>query len=111
MASIPDEGFSRLQTMANPSPLGEGGPLSQEEAFTLALELEQSELKAVYYDLVLMGRVAVKFMAGSANESLSLSTHQEGLLNGIIRFVPEGRLRRQAEAWLAEQGRKQRPQQ
>ena len=28
MACIADEGFSRLQAMANPSPSGEGGPLS-----------------------------------------------------------------------------------
>ncbi|NOT57075.1 MAG: hypothetical protein HOP18_20945, partial [Deltaproteobacteria bacterium] len=37
--------------------------VTKDEAFTLALELEQSELNTIYRDLVLMGRAAVKLMA------------------------------------------------
>jgi hypothetical protein len=85
--------------------------VTKDEAFALALELEQSELKTVYHDLVMMGRVAVKLMARSVDESLSVLKHQEGLLQGISRFVPEGSLRTQAEAWLTQQRRSDRPRQ
>jgi rubrerythrin len=79
--------------------------VTKEEAFSLALELEQSELQTVYHDLVLMGRVAVKLMARAVDESLSLSKHQQGLLDGISRFVSEGSVREQAEAWRTQQQR------
>ena len=79
--------------------------VTKEEAFSLALELEKSELQTVYHDLVLMGRVTVKLMARSVDESLSLSKHQQGLLDGISRFVPEGSVREQAEAWRTQQQR------
>jgi hypothetical protein len=75
--------------------------VSKEEAFALALELEQSELNTIYRDLVLMGRAAVKLMARHMDQSLSLPQHQEGLLIGIKRFVSEGPVRQQAEAWAA----------
>jgi rubrerythrin len=77
--------------------------VTKEEAFSLALELERSELQTVYHDLVLMGRVAVKLMARSVDESLSLSRHQQELLDGISRFVTEGPVREQAEAWRTQQ--------
>ncbi len=73
--------------------------VSKEEAFALALELEQSELNTIYRDLVLMGRAAVKLMARHMDRSLSLPHHQAGLLAGVRRFMPEGPLRQQAEAW------------
>ena len=45
--------------------------VTKEEAFALALELEQSELNTIYRDLVLMGRAAVKLMARHMDDSLS----------------------------------------
>jgi hypothetical protein len=74
----------------------------KDEAFTLALELEQSELNTIYRDLVLMGRAAVKLMARHMDQSLSLPKHQQGLLEGVRRFVPTGSIREQAEAWVAQ---------
>ncbi|MBI3301754.1 MAG: hypothetical protein HYZ72_06715 [Deltaproteobacteria bacterium] len=73
--------------------------VTKEEAFALALELEQSELNTIYRDLVLLGRAAVKLMARHVDESLSLAKHQHELLAGVKRFVPEGPIRQQAEAW------------
>lgn len=73
--------------------------VSKEEAFALALELEQSELNTIYRDLVLMGRAAVKLMARAVDHSLSLSQHQAGLAAGARRFMPDGPLRQQIEAW------------
>jgi len=83
--------------------------VTKEEAFSLALELEKSELQTVYHDLVLMGRVAVKLMARAVDKSLSLSRHQQGLLDGVSRFAPEGSVREQAEAWLTQQQRYYQP--
>jgi hypothetical protein len=76
--------------------------VTKDEAFALALELEQSELNTIYRDLVLMGRAAVKLMARHMDESLSLPKHQQGLLEGMKRFVPAGPIRQQAEAWAAQ---------
>jgi hypothetical protein len=73
------------------------------------LALEQSELQTVYHDLVLMGRVAVKLLARSVDKSLSLSRHQQGFLDGISRFAPQGSVREQAEAWLTQQQRYYQP--
>lgn len=64
--------------------------VSKEEAFALALQLEQSELNTIYLDLVLMGRAAAKLMARHMDESLSLTKHQQGLLTGAQRFLPSG---------------------
>lgn len=73
--------------------------VTKDEAFTLALELEQSELNTIYRDLVLMGRAAVKLMARHVDQSLSLPKHQKDLLDGIQRFIPTGPIHEQAEAW------------
>lgn len=73
--------------------------VTTEEAFALALELEQSELNTIYRDLVLMGRAAVKLMARHIDESLSLPKHQAGLVEGMRRFIPESPTRQQAESW------------
>jgi hypothetical protein len=73
--------------------------VTKDEAFTLALELEQSELNTIYRDLVLMGRAAVKLMARQVDQSLSLPKHQQDLLEGMKRFVPSEAVRQQAEAW------------
>ena len=62
--------------------------VTKEEAFALALELEQSELNTIYRDLVLMGRAAVKLMARHMDDSLSLPKHQEGLVEGMRRLIP-----------------------
>lgn len=73
--------------------------VTKDEAFTLALELEQSELNTIYRDLVLMGRAAVKLMARHMDKSLSLPKHQQDLLTGIQRFAPTESVRQQAETW------------
>ncbi|MCS6926014.1 MAG: hypothetical protein NZ578_08950 [Candidatus Binatia bacterium] len=73
--------------------------VTKDEAFALALELEQSELNTIYRDLVLMGRAAVKLMARHMDESLSLPKHQQGLVEGVRRFLPSSAVRQQAEAW------------
>jgi hypothetical protein len=73
--------------------------VSEDEAFALALELEQSELNTIYRDLVLMGRAAVKLMARHVDQSLSLPKHQQDLLTGIKRFAPSAAIQQQAEAW------------
>ena len=74
--------------------------VTAEEAFDLALQLEQSELNTIYRDLVLMGRAAVKLMARHVDESLSLPKHQEGLLQGVQRFISDGAIRTRAEDWM-----------
>jgi hypothetical protein len=84
-----------LRTVEEKARLG----VTKEEALSLALELEQSELNTIYRDLVLMGRAAVKLMARHVDSSLALSSHQEGLLQGIRRFVSSGPLLERAEAW------------
>lgn len=76
--------------------------VTKDEAFSLALELEQSELNTIYRDLVLMGRAAVKLMARHMDQSLSLPKHQQGLVEGVKRFMPTGSIREQAEAWVAQ---------
>jgi hypothetical protein len=76
--------------------------VTKDEAFALALELEQSELNTIYRDLVLMGRAAVKLMARHMDESLSLPKHQQGLVDGMKRFVPTSPTYQQAEAWAAQ---------
>ena len=75
--------------------------VTKDEAFTLALELEQSELNTIYRDLVLMGRAAVKLMARHMDESLSLPKHQQSLVDGVKRFQPSAAVQQQAEAWVA----------
>lgn len=77
--------------------------VNKDEAFALALELEQSELDTIYRDLVLTGRAAIKLMARKIDQSLSLPKHQQGLVEGIKRFVPEGTLRQQAITWAEHQ--------
>ena len=76
--------------------------VTKEEAFALALELEQSELNMIYRDLVLMGRAAVQLMARRMDESLSLPKHQAGLVEGMRRFIPDSPTRHQAESWAAQ---------
>jgi hypothetical protein len=76
--------------------------VTKEEAFALALELEQSELNTIYRDLVLMGRAAVKLMARHVDESLSLPKHQEGLVEGMRRLIPQSPTRQQAEQWVSQ---------
>lgn len=76
--------------------------VTKEEAFALALEIEQSELNTIYRDLVLMGRAAAKLMARHMDQSLALPKHQQELLEGVKRFMPEGPLHRKAEEWAAQ---------
>ncbi len=83
--------------------------VTKDEAFELALQLEQSELNTIYRDLVLMGRAAVKLMARHLDESLSLPKHQQGLLEGAKRFLPSGEVRQWAEAWATQHHMAQRP--
>jgi hypothetical protein len=76
--------------------------VTKEEAFSLALHLEQSEINTIYRDLVLMGRAAVKLMARHMDQSLSLPKHQQALIEGLKRFVSSGPLLQQAETWVKE---------
>jgi len=76
--------------------------VTKDEAFALALGLEQSELNTIYRDLVLMGRAAVKLMARHMDESLSLPKHQQGILEGVKRFQPSAAVQQRAEAWATE---------
>jgi hypothetical protein len=73
--------------------------VTKDEAFSLALELERSELNTIYRDLVLMGRAAVKLMARHMDQSLSLPKHQQGLIDGMKRFTPSPAVLQEAEAW------------
>ena len=75
--------------------------VTTEEAFALALELEQSELDTMYRDLILMGRPVVQLRARHLDESLSLLEHQQGLLEGMRRLIPKSPIRQQAELWIA----------
>jgi hypothetical protein len=72
--------------------------VERDEAFALALEMEQSEMNTIYRDLVLMGREAVKLLARHMDESLSLPRHQQGLVEGAKRFAL-GEVRQKVEAW------------
>ena len=76
--------------------------VTKDEAFSVALELERSELNTIYRDLVLMGRAAVKLMARHMDQSLSLPKHQQGLLEGMKRFVPSATVIQRAETWAKE---------
>jgi hypothetical protein len=76
--------------------------VTKDEAFSLALELEQSELNTIYRDLVLMGRAAVKLMARHMDQSLSLPKHQQGLIAGVKRFTPSAAVIQRAETWAKE---------
>ncbi len=76
--------------------------VTKDEAFSVALELERSELNTIYRDLVLMGRAAVKLMARHMDQSLSLPKHQRGLIEGMKRFMPSNTVLQQAEAWAKE---------
>ena len=76
--------------------------VTKDEAFALALDLEQSELNTIYRDLVLMGRAAVKLMARRMDETLSLPKHQQAFLEGVKRFQPSATVQQRAEAWVTE---------
>ena len=71
----------------------------QDEAFAIAMSLEQSELNTIYRDLVIMGRAAVKLMARHMDQSLSIPKHQQEFVEGAKRFIPDGPVREQIEAW------------
>jgi hypothetical protein len=77
----------------------------QDEAFGMALKLEQSELNTIYRDLVIMGRAAVKLMARHMDQSLSIPKHQQELIEGARRFVSDGPVRQQVEAWAEQQAK------
>jgi hypothetical protein len=74
--------------------------VTKEEAFHLALDLEQSELNMIYRDLALTGRAALKLMARHFDQSLSLSHHQQNFVDGIKRFVPTSSVQQRADEWL-----------
>jgi len=75
--------------------------VSKDEAFNLALDLEQSELNMIYRDLVLTGRAAVKLMARYVDQSLNLPRHQHSLVEGMKRFLPESSIQEREKEWLA----------
>jgi hypothetical protein len=90
-----------MDALLKRAPKSRRGRVSKDEAFAVALELEQSELNTIYRDLVLMGRAAVKLMARHMDQALSLPKHQQDLVEGMKRFQPSAAVRQQAEAWAA----------
>jgi hypothetical protein len=54
----------------------------------------------IYRDLVLTGRAALKLMARHVDRSLSLPHHQQNLVAGIKRFLPESSVQQRADEWL-----------
>lgn len=83
--------------------------LTKDEAFSLALEIEQSELNTVYRDLIIMGRAAVKLMERNIDQSLSISKHHQEFVTGMKRFAPAAEVLKQAEDWIAYQYTAHRP--
>ena len=77
--------------------------MTKDEAFSLALEIEQSELNIVYRDLVIMGRAAVKLMERNIDGSLSIAKHHQEFVTGMKRFEPAAYVLKQAEDWLDQQ--------
>lgn len=77
--------------------------VTKDEAFSLALEIEQSELNTVYRDLVIMGRAAVKLMERNIDESLSIARHHQEFVTGMKRFEPAADILKQAQDWLDHQ--------
>jgi acetylglutamate synthase len=73
------------------------------EAFSLALDLEQSELNTIYRDLVLTGRGAGRLRAPDLLPGLSLSHHHEHLVSSIGQFLPHSETHERAKQWLAQQ--------
>lgn len=73
----------------------------REEAFNLALDLEQSELNMIYRDLVLRGRAASKLLMRHVDHSLALPQHQDNLVTGVKRFLPAGSTRQRADEWIS----------
>ena len=76
------------------------GDITKDEAFALALEIEQSELNTVYRDLVIMGRAAVKLMERNIDQSLSITKHHQEFVTGMKRFEPEAGMLKRAEDWI-----------
>lgn len=74
-----------------------------DEAFSLALDLEQSELNTIYRDLILTGRIAGRLRAHDILPALSLSHHQEHLVSGIGQFLPHSETHERAKQWLTQQ--------
>jgi hypothetical protein len=78
------------------------GALLIDEAFHLALDLEQSELNTIYRDLVFAGRVATKLLARNVNHALNLPRHQQTLVEGVTRFLPDSLVQQRAQDWLTQ---------
>ena len=74
--------------------------VTKDEAFALALDIEQSELSSMYQDLVIMGRSAVKLMERDIDESLAISKHRQEFVTGMKRFAPNEDLIQQADSWI-----------
>ncbi len=91
-----DATLKRIETKANHG-------VNSDEAFSLALDLEQSELNTIYRDLVLTGRLAGRLRAQDILPALNLSHHQEHLVAGVKQFLPAGDIQQRAEEWLTRQ--------
>lgn len=83
--------------------------LTKDEAFSLALDIEQSELNTVYRDLIIMGRAAVKLMERNIDQSLSISKHHQEFVTGMKRFAPSAEVLKQAQDWIDHQYKAHRP--
>jgi len=74
--------------------------VAKDEAFNLALDLEQSELNMIYRDLVMTGRTALKLQARNIAYFLALPLHQQNLVEGVTRFLPANPTQQRAQTWL-----------
>jgi hypothetical protein len=101
--------FVRIDTLLKQIEEQAQREVSKDEMFDFALQIEQSELDAIYRDLAPLGRIAVKLMTQHLEESLALPSHQQGLLEGVKRFLPSGPVREKVEKWATQLQTGQRP--
>jgi acetylglutamate synthase len=78
------------------------GVIPTDDAFHLALDMEQSELNTIYRDLVTTGRSATKLKARHVDHDLNLPQHQQALVAGATRFLPGSPVAQRAQDWLTQ---------
>ncbi len=94
-AEILQEKADQLKTQIS-TYLRKGTPsITMEEAFQIALELESSELNAIYSGL--LHSCDPKIAKTMENVGVSVSVHKQQLASAILRFVRDQELRAAAE--------------
>jgi hypothetical protein len=83
--------------------------VSKEEAFDLALQIEQVELDILYRDLTALGRTTVKLKAQRLDDPFVVPSHQQSLLAGVMRFLLPGAVRDKVEVWARKSLRVSKP--